>query len=164
MSVTLEERLAIADLLAEEAETVDNQDWDRWLALFTEDVEFWVPSWDSEHVLTTDPQSEMSLMYYKGRHGLEDRVFRIKTGRSAASTPLPRTCHMTSNFRMEKTAYGFMVKARWMASAFRRGESVTYFGSCVYQLVGDVASLRIAAKKTVVCNDLISTSLDIYNI
>lgn len=164
MRVSTEERFAIEDLLAEEAESLDNRDWGRWLALFTDDVEFWVPSWDSELELTADPQSEVSLMYYKGRSGLEDRVFRIRTGHSSASTPLPRTSHITANPRIEKTEAGFRVTARWMASAFRKGASVTYFGSYLYRLVDDAQGLRIAAKKIVLCNDLISTSLDIYNI
>lgn len=164
MRATLEERQAIDDLLAEEAESLDSRDWDRWLALFTEDVEFWVPSWDSETVLTADPQGEISLMYYKGRNGLEDRVFRLRTGRSSASTPLPRTCHMTSNVRVARAADGFAVSTRWTASAFRNAETVTYFGSAQYRLVEEAGQLRIAAKKVVVCNDLITTSLDIYNI
>ncbi|MDD2795406.1 aromatic-ring-hydroxylating dioxygenase subunit beta [Acidocella sp.] len=164
MQVSLEERFAIEDILSKEAESLDNRDWDSWLALFTEDVEFWVPSWDSEDELTKDPNAEISLMYYKGRSGLEDRVFRIRTGHSAASTPMPRTCHITANPRIEKAEYGFQVTARWMASAFRQETSMTYYGSYHYRLVGNTQALKIAAKKIVLCNDLISTPLDIYNI
>ena len=48
--------------------------------------------------LITDPQSEVSLIYYAHRGGLEDRVFRIRTERSSAtSLPEPRTSHNISN-------------------------------------------------------------------
>src|SRR5258708_40269800 len=36
-------------------------------------AEFHVPQWDSEHVATTDPKREMSMIYYATRGGLEDR-------------------------------------------------------------------------------------------
>ena len=57
-----------------------------------------MPSWDDDDKLVTDPQTEISLIYYDNRGGLEDRVFRIKTERSSAtSLPEPRTSHNISN-------------------------------------------------------------------
>ena len=41
-------------------------------------------AWDSEHELTKDPKSELSLIYYDSRAGLEERVLRIRSGLSAA--------------------------------------------------------------------------------
>jgi 3-phenylpropionate/cinnamic acid dioxygenase small subunit len=43
------------------------------------------------------PAAPISLIYYANRDGLEDRVFRIKTERSSASMPEPRTSHMIAN-------------------------------------------------------------------
>ena len=75
--------------LYREARLLDDRQWDDWLACYHPDVEFWMPSWDDDDQLTTDPQREISLIYYPSRAGLEDRVFRIKTERSAASMPEP---------------------------------------------------------------------------
>ena len=50
-----------------------------------------MPAWDDDDRLTEDPQSEISLIYYPDRQGLEDRVFRIKTERSSATMPDTRT-------------------------------------------------------------------------
>ena len=62
------------------------------------DAEFWMPAWDDDDTLVTDPQREISLIYYTNRGGLEDRVFRIKTDRSSAtSLPEPRTGHNITN-------------------------------------------------------------------
>lgn len=157
-------RRAVQDLIAREAQALDDKNWDAWLGLFTEDVEYWVPAWDSEHVLTSDPQGEMSLMYYSGRSGLEDRVFRLKTERSAASMPLPRTCHITSNLLIQHDETGLAVKTAWVVHSNRGGVLAYFFGRSEYGLIPVEDGLKIKKKKTVVMNDVIPTVMDIYSI
>jgi 3-phenylpropionate/cinnamic acid dioxygenase small subunit len=70
----------VVDFLNTESYFVDRQMWDEWLNLFSEDCEYWLPSWESDTQLITDPQTEVSLIYYSDRSGLEDRVFRLRTG------------------------------------------------------------------------------------
>jgi 3-phenylpropionate/cinnamic acid dioxygenase small subunit len=156
----------VATLLYEEAASVDEQRWDDWLALFAEQVEYWIPSWDSEHQYTTNPRNEVSLMYYDSRAGLEDRVFRILTERSAASLPLPRTSHMVSNIRVFENADGTCtVNANWIVNLFRSGESSSYFGRYQYLLKPSAdGRLKIARKLILVLNDKIATVLDIYSV
>ena len=75
---------ALADIQAflyREARLLDDEQWDEWLDLYHPDAVFWMPSWDDTDQLITDPQREISLIYYPSRQGLEDRVFRIKTKR-----------------------------------------------------------------------------------
>lgn len=81
----------LLDFLYREARLLDDRQWDEWLECYSPKVEYWMPAWDDHDTLTEDPQSEISLIYYPSRDGLEDRVFRIKTERSSASTPEPRT-------------------------------------------------------------------------
>lgn len=158
-------RSEVTDFLASEAQAVDDRDWDTWLALHEETVEYWVPAWDSEYETTSDPQAEMSLIYYKGRAGLEDRVFRLRTGRSSASTPLPRTCHMVSNIRVLPQADGTVtVHTRWVVHLFRKGEQTQFFGHADYVLAAHAGGWRIRRKKIRVLNDLIPTVLDIYSV
>ena len=38
---------------------------------------YWMPAWDDDDQLVTDPQKEISLIWYGHKGGLEDRVFRI---------------------------------------------------------------------------------------
>ncbi len=160
---------SVTALLYREAEYVDERLWDEWLALFDLKVEYWIPAWDSEDEYTCDPQNEVSLMYYGDRTGLEDRVFRLRTGRSAASTPLPRTCHMVSNVRAALDADGrCIVKANWVTHLFRNSSSQSFYGHYEYLLLPQTkdsgSDWRIGKKKIIVLNDLIDTVLDIYSV
>lgn len=158
-------RSSVTELLAREAHYVDTGQWDAWLALFEEAVEYWIPAWDSEHEHTTDPQSQMSLIYYGSRQGLEDRVFRIRTGRSAASTPMPRTCHMVSNILASVNPDGTCsVQAKWVTYLFRMNQASSFFGHYDYLLAPHEGGWRIRKKKILVLNDLIPTVLDIYSV
>src|SRR5271168_4369500 len=107
MSITLDRTLVEAPALTVEevqqflyceARFLDDKEWEKWLALYAPDVEFWMPSWDDDDQLVTDPQTEVSLIWYGNKGGLEDRVFRINTERSSAtSLPEPRTSHNITN-------------------------------------------------------------------
>ena len=85
MTISLEQ---VQQFLYREARALDDRDWDTWLACYAPDVEFWMPAWDDDGELTRDPQREVSLIYYPNKEGLQDRVFRIRTDRSSA-TSLP---------------------------------------------------------------------------
>lgn len=77
-----------------EARLLDDKDWESWLELYAPDAEFWMPSWDDDDQLVTDPQRQISLIWSGNKGGLEDRIFRIRTERSSAtSMPEPRTQH-----------------------------------------------------------------------
>ncbi len=156
---------AIEEFLYRESLYLDTQQWDAWLALYEESAEYWIPSWDSEHEYSTDPHGEVSLMYYPDRTGLEDRVFRIRTERSPASTPLPRTCHLVSNVLVRQIDDTLVeVTANWVTHLFRFGVMSHFFGRYEYVLAAHGASWRIRRKKTLVYNDTIPTVLDIYSV
>lgn len=92
----------IAQFLYREARFLDDEQWDQWLACYAPTASFWMPAWDDDDRLTEDPQSEISLIYYPDRQGLEDRVFRIKTERSSATMPvldIIRNCRSATSFR-----------------------------------------------------------------
>ena len=173
MSATLERpvsgRLSIEDVrqfLALEARYLDDKQWSEWLELYAEHAEFWMPSWDDDEQLVTDPQTEISLIYYGHRGGLEDRVFRIRTERSSAtSLPEPRTSHNISNVELLGQTGG-LVKLRynWVTFSFRYKTVDTYFGTtfCTLDITGDTP--LIVKKKVVLKNDYIHHVVDIYHL
>jgi 3-phenylpropionate/cinnamic acid dioxygenase small subunit len=155
----------VAEFLSREAAFVDERRWDEWLALFTEDVEYWVPAWDSETEPTQDPNSELSLIYYAGRFGLEDRVYRIRSGQSSASVPPARTCHLVTNILPSFLADGSCeVRASWQTNVYQFKTSTNYYGSYHYLLAPKGDSWLIRKKKILVMNDSIPTVIDIYSI
>jgi 3-phenylpropionate/cinnamic acid dioxygenase small subunit len=154
----------VVRLLSREARYLDTGQWDEWLQLMTPDIEYWIPAWDSETETTTDPNNEMSLMYYDSRQGLEDRVFRIRTRRSVASNPMPQTCHLTSNILTEFQGDGScVVDANWQVLSWRHEKTTRFYGYYRYLLVPEGADeWRIRKKKIIVLNAVIPTVLDIY--
>ena len=87
------------ELVHREARLLDERRWDEWLALFVEDCEYWMPAWKADGTPTTNPQAELSHIYYASRAGLEDRVVRIRSGKSPASA-WARSCRRRRRLRL----------------------------------------------------------------
>lgn len=155
----------VEQFLFANAARCDAQDWDGYIEDFDEKVEFHVPQWDSEHVYTQDPKTGMSLIYYASRAGLEDRVFRIRTGKSAASTPMPRTLHLLNNLRLITVdEAGVEAAVNWHTLYFRLGTAEQMFGRATYRLVKRPEGWRILRKHVLLLNDMINSVLDFYHL
>lgn len=161
--------LSIEDVRAflySEARCLDDKDWDGWLAHYADNATFHMPAWDDDDCLTEDPQREISLIYYGSKQGLEDRVFRIRTERSSAtSLPEPRTSHNISNVEIvEQTGNVLKVRFNWFNLSFRYKTTDSYFGTSYYTIDASGERPLIRAKKVVLKNDYIHHVVDIYNI
>lgn len=152
------------ELLSREALLIDSGQFDEWLTLFTEDVEFWMPAWRDETRTTSDPDSELSLIYYKGRRNLEDRVMRLTSGLSVASSPLPRIVHLVTNILVTQATEGHgKVSAAFSNHRYdpRLQRTDIFFGRYEYDLVCPEGQWKIARKKITLLNDTIPTVVDI---
>ncbi len=157
-------RTEAEDLLYREALLIDTQRFAEWLELFTPDVEFWMPAWRDETTTTQDPDRELSLIYYKGRRNLEDRVMRLTSGLSTASSPLPRVVHQVTNVLVvEADAAAATVSAAFTCHRFdvRMDRTDCFFGRYEYHLVRQSGAWLIARKKITLLNDTIPTVVDI---
>jgi 3-phenylpropionate/cinnamic acid dioxygenase small subunit len=151
--------------LYREAWLLDAQRWKEWLDLYTPECRFWVPAWKDEHELVDDPDTGLSFIYYASRGGLEDRVWRAQSGMSVASTPLARTCHQVTNVQCEEAKAGRLTtRSAWSCHVFdlRAKAQHTFFGHYEHLLASDGGTLRIAGKKIVLQNDLITGFIDFY--
>lgn len=156
---------AVEQFLYRQAALCDAKDWDAYLALFEADSVFHLPQWISEHEYVTDPTQGLSYIYYADRSGLEDRVFRLRTGKSAASTPLPRTLHQISNVRVARADDGLLeVRAGWLTLYTRHGVSEQFHGQVTYHLREVDGDFRIARKQVLLLNDVINSVLDFYHL
>lgn len=156
---------SVEQFLYLKSDLCDQQQWDAYLELFDPQSVFHVPQWDSEHVYTKDPAREMSLIYYTDRAGLEDRVFRLRTGKSAASMPLPRTMHQISNVRLtEKADLQIEAAVNWSTLYTRQGVTDYFYGRAVYDLRSSGDTWKIARKHVLLLNDTINAVLDFYHL
>lgn len=156
-----------SELLYREAAYLDQRRWTEWLDLYTSDAEFWLPAWDEDGNPTSDPQSQLSLIYYDRRSGLEDRVWRIQSGLSVASTPPVRTCHIISNIRIVDTNNAaLLVASHWQVHIYRpeKRHSFSYFGFYEHTLRPVSERLSIARKKILLLNDVVETVLDVNHV
>lgn len=156
--------LSVQQFIACEARYLDDKDWDKWLNLYHENAEYCVPAWDDDGSLTTDPQKEISLIYYANRGGLEDRVFRIRTGKSSASTPEMRTTHLFTLLDVQENSAGISARTSWQTHSVKEDAVTTYFGWAEYDLEAKGETWQILRKRTVVQNDMADTVMDIYSI
>lgn len=162
MSISYE---TICAFLYREARLLDDRAWDEWLTCYAKDVTYWMPAWDDNDQITEDPHTQISLIYYPSREGLEDRVFRIKTERSGASTPEPRTSHNVTNVEVLEVR-GEELDVRYNFNTLNHRYKVTdnFFGTVFATLRRSGDQLLISAKKIVLKNDYIRQVIDVYHI
>ena len=139
----------IQAFLYAEARAQADKRWADWLAFYADDVDYYMPSWDDDDTLTSNPHNEVSLIYYPSKQGLEDRVFRIETDRSSASTPDTRYNRSISNVEI---------------LAQDENSVDLYFGTARYLLDTSGPKPLIKKKYIVLKNDYIHHMLDVYHI
>ncbi|MGV3652752.1 MAG: aromatic-ring-hydroxylating dioxygenase subunit beta [Noviherbaspirillum sp.] len=153
------------EILALEGRALDERRWDDWLELYCPDAEYWVPAWKTESQPTEDPDTEISLIYYSDRRGLEERVQRIRSGKSLSSTPLHRTTHLVSHVLIDAdTGSSIKANAAYQVNVFdpRSKKQHLFFGRYALDLELRDGRWLIRRKKTLLNNDYIPTMLDIY--
>ena len=167
---TVRRTATIADLVYREGHALDMRAWDDWLAFYEPDCEYWVPAWRNEDELTDDPSAEIPLIYYASKAGLEDRVWRVRSGLSAASKLLPRTQHQATNVIVAPGASGNTdeVEARynWCVNQFECETriSTSFFGRVEATFVYRDDRWRFRRKKTILLNDYIPAVGDFYSL
>jgi 3-phenylpropionate/cinnamic acid dioxygenase small subunit len=116
----------------------------------------------------SDVESEISLIYLSSRDQLAERVGRVTGGRSAASTPLPRTAHAVSNILVGAVEGANHIEATAVVATHifdvRRREPYLYFGRAEFRLRGIGNTWKIERKKIVLMNDYLTTIVDFYTV
>src|SRR5262245_11137215 len=92
------------DFLVHEARLLDEARFDEWLALFSEDACYWVPSEPDQ----ASPRDTVSLMY-DDRRLLETRVRRLASPRIYSQEPRSRTSRVVTNVSLADADGGSLV-------------------------------------------------------
>ena len=158
---------AATELLYREALLLDRLELEAWLELYTTDCLFWMPAWREDGTQTDDPQRELSLIYYRGRRNLEDRVKRIRSGFSIASVVMPRVSHVVGNVLVDhvddehvRLDSSFIVNVHDV----RANRSHAYFGRYEHELRLEQGTWKISQKVIRLMNDVVPAMLDVYGI
>jgi 3-phenylpropionate/cinnamic acid dioxygenase small subunit len=142
------DREACEAFLVHEARLLDEAMFDDWLALFTPDAQYWVPSQPDQH----SPHDTVSLMY-DDRRLLETRVRRLASPRIYSQEPRSRTSRIVANVTIEYGGADFVfVRSKFMMIEFRRGEQRLFGGTCFHRLIPQDGDLRIRLKRVDLVN------------
>lgn len=139
-------RSDVEDLLYLEGQLLDEWRLEEWLALFTPDASYVVPSND-----IPDGDAERDLMLIDDDHErMAARVVRLSSRRAHREYPHARTSHQTTNVRLLGVdGDALSVRAAFTVWRFRNARADYYVGYYLYTLRLVDHVLRIASKRAV---------------
>jgi len=142
-------RAEAEDLLFAEADLLDQWRLEEWLALFTDDAAYLVPSTD----LPPGADPAKALFYIADDHArLKERVVRLQKKTAHSEWPRSRTRHLVSNVRVGTPVVGAAgdetpVSAAFVTFRTKGGVTDTYMGRLLYRLRREGGALRIREKR-----------------
>jgi 3-phenylpropionate/cinnamic acid dioxygenase small subunit len=145
-------RLDVAEceqFLLHEARLLDEARFDEWLALFTPEASYWVPSEPGQE----NPLETVSLIY-DDRQLLETRVRRLASPRIYSQEPRSRTSRIVTNVTVEGDADAAttLVRSKFVLIEFRRNEQRLFGGTSFHRLMVIGGTIRIASKRVDLVN------------
>jgi p-cumate 2,3-dioxygenase subunit beta len=138
-------RETVEEFLYREAALLDAWRLDEWLALFTADGRYLVPTTDLPE---GDPRKDL-VFIDDDMVRLRARVERLKSRHGHREYPSSRTRHFISNIRIKVEENAIVVTSSFIVYRFRMGESSPYIGSYEHRLKRVDGELRIQHRKAV---------------
>lgn len=141
-----------------EARLIDEQRWDEWNALFTEEGEYWVPASPDQE----DAKNHVSLIY-ETELLRAVRIKRYRHPNAFSLKPAPRSSHLVNNVMLDEydDSNGVcVVKSRFIMLQYRREEQDVFGGSYTHHLKWDGRDFKIKKKRV----DLINCDAPLGNI
>jgi 3-phenylpropionate/cinnamic acid dioxygenase small subunit len=134
--------------LQHEAWLLDEGKFDDWLALFTPDGSYWVPSQPDQD----NPRDTVSLIY-DDRRLLETRVRRLASPRIYSQEPRSRTSRIISNVFIEDgDNNACTVRSKFLMVEYRREAQRLFAGTAFHRLVQVDGLILIASKRVNLLN------------
>lgn len=143
IAVDLDARLAVTDLIHQEARLLDEAQFRAWLGLYTADATYWVPAGLPPY----DHERKISIVY-DDRAALERRVERLASKFAYAQAPPSRTVRVVSNLQVEaREPEGYRARCVYVVHELRMHRARVLPASAIYELVEDGAELRVRYKR-----------------
>jgi p-cumate 2,3-dioxygenase beta subunit len=139
-------REEVEDFLYEEAALLDEWRLDEWLALFTADARYVVPTTDLPE---GDPKKEL-VFIDDDILRLRARVERLKGRHGHREYPWSRTRRFITNVRIKGLdEHNIVVTSSFLVYRFRMGDTSPYVGWYEHRLKKVEGELKIQSKRTV---------------
>ncbi len=138
-------RETVEEFLYREAALLDAWRLDEWLALFTADGRYLVPTTDLPE---GDPRNDL-VFIDDDMVRLRARVERLKSRHGHREYPSSRTRHFISNIRIKVEDGAIVVTSSFIVYRFRMGESSPYVGCYEHRLKRVDGELKIQHRKAV---------------
>jgi p-cumate 2,3-dioxygenase subunit beta len=136
----------VENFIVQEAALLDEWRLDDWLALFTEDTRYTVPSTDMP---TADPKKALAIINDDITR-LRGRVERLKSRHAHREFPWSRTRRFITNVMIKEIINDeISVNASFLVYRIRSGQVDPLIGSYIYTLRRVDGALKIAARKAV---------------
>ena len=143
------DRQQVEQFLYYEADLMDEHRYDEWLALWTDDALYWVPTGRDE----IDPKREISLIY-DDRTRLQVRIARLKSGFAHAQEPKSRMRRVVSNIVSTETENGeILTQSNFLLAELRRGKQDMFAGRTIHRLRPYQGSFKLVFKKVLLVNN-----------
>jgi benzoate/toluate 1,2-dioxygenase subunit beta len=148
------DRFDVEQFLYREARLADENDYDAWEALWTDDALYWVPANGAD----IDPSREMSVIY-DNRNRISTRLKQIRTGKRYAQAPPANVRHLLANIEYlggrTNPAGGvdLEVAANFVVVESRPRANHLWGGRVTYRLRSDESGLRLVYKKIVLVDN-----------
>ena len=145
-------REMVEDFLYQEAALLDAWRLDEWLALFTADGSYLVPTTD---LPDGDPRKDL-VFIDDDMVRLRARVERLKSRHGHREYPSSRTRRFISNVRIKVEDGDFVVTSSFLVYRFRLGEASPYVGWYEHTLKRVDGELKIHHRKAVLDQEALS--------
>lgn len=140
----------LIDFVYHEADLLDEQRFEEWLDLFTEDAYYWMPLAHGQ----TDPVLHASLMH-EDKLLLKVRIERLAGQRTFSQQPKSRSHHLLQQPRVvdfDATADEHQVRTAFHYTETRGDEQTMYVGWATHHIVNDNGQLRMRLKRVDLLN------------
>ena len=143
------DRHQIENFLYREARLMDEHAYDEWLALWTDDALYWVPSNDDD----MDPTQQVAIIY-DTLPQMYDRIDRLKGGAAYSQDPKSRLRRVVSNIEIEDAENNeVIVYSNFNLTELRRSKQDTFAGRNIHRLRADGDGLKMVSKKVLLLNN-----------
>ena len=139
-------RAEVEDFLFAEADLLDRQRYEEWLALFVEGGRFEIPTTDAGDT----PASQGGYFVCDDWDLLRARVKRLRSRKAHAENPASLTHRMIANVRVgERDGDELAVAANFLVHRARDGHTNTFPGRYAHQLLVTEDGLRFRLRRSV---------------